>query len=193
MTDPVWWFLLFWLPKYFSATYGLELTGLALPLVIIYLVADVGSIAGGWLSSALLNSGRSLNFARKTALLICALCVTPMLFVSQMDNLWVAVALISLAAAGHQGWSANLYTLVSDTFPRRAVGSVTGFGGMAGSVGGMIAAAGIGHVLQLTGNNYGPLLTTCSFAYLIALAVIHSLSPKLEPAKVDGASAPGAT
>jgi MFS transporter, ACS family, hexuronate transporter len=189
ITDPVWWFLLFWLPKYFSATYGLELTDLALPLVIIYLVADVGSIAGGWLSSRLLKSGRSLNSARKTTLLICALCATPMLLVSQTDNQWVAVAIISLAAAGHQGWSANLYTLVSDMFPRRAVGSVTGFGGMAGSVGGMIAAAGIGHVLELTSNDYGPLLATCSVAYLVALLVIHLLSPRLERANVDGASA----
>jgi ACS family hexuronate transporter-like MFS transporter len=185
LTDPVWWFFLFWLPKYFTETYNLELTALALPLVIIYVAADLGSIAGGWLSSALLKNGRSVNVARKTAMLVCAACVVPMLFASQVHNLWATVALISLAAAAHQGWSANLYTLVSDTFPRRAVGSVTGIGGMAGAVGNMIASAGIGAVLQLTGSNYNPLLTVCSFAYLTALAIIHFLVPRLEPARVE--------
>jgi ACS family hexuronate transporter-like MFS transporter len=193
MTDPVWWFFLFWLPKYFTETYNLELTGLALPLVIIYVAADIGSIAGGWLSSALLKSGRSLNVARKTALLVCALCVVPMVFASRIHSLWATVALISLAAAAHQGWSANLYTLVSDTFPRRAVGSVTGIGGMAGSVGNMIASAGIGVLLQLTGSNYDPLLTICSFAYLSAFAIIHFLLPRLEAANFDEATAPPAT
>ncbi len=185
MTDPVWWFFLFWLPKYFTETYHLELTGLALPLVIIYIAADVGSIGGGWLSSALIKRGRSVNFGRKMAMLVCALCVVPMVFAAHADNLWVTVGIISLAAAAHQGWSANLYTLVSDTFPRRAVGSVVGIGGMAGSVGGMIGAAGIGHLLEITGKNYSPLLTVCSFAYLSALVVIHLLSPRLAPAEVE--------
>lgn len=185
MTDPVWWFFLFWLPKYFTETFNLELTGLALPLVVIYVAADLGSIAGGWLSSALLKSGRSLNAARKTAMLVCASCVVPMVFASQVHSLWATVALISLAAAAHQGWSANLYTLVSDTFPRRAVGSVTGIGGMAGAVGNMIASAGIGVILQFTGSNYSPLLTVCSFAYLCALGIIHWLAPRLEPANVE--------
>jgi MFS transporter, ACS family, hexuronate transporter len=182
ITDPVWWFLLFWLPKFFNEAYGLDLSGLALPLVVIYVVADIGSIGGGWLSSMLLQQGYSLNRARKTAMLACALCVVPMIFAAQFRNLWVTVAIISLAAAAHQGWSANLYTLVSDMFPQRAVGSVVGIGGMAGSVGGMIAAAGIGHVLTLTGNNYAPLLTVCGFAYLLALGIIHCLAPRLEPA-----------
>jgi ACS family hexuronate transporter-like MFS transporter len=185
MTDPVWWFFLFWLPKYFSETYKLELTGLALPLVVIYIAADVGSIIGGWISSALIKQGRTLNVARKTAMLICALCVVPMVFASWVHNLWATVALISLAAAAHQGWSANLYTLVSDTFPRRAVGSVVGIGGMTGAVGNMAAAAGIGYVLQFTGNNYNSLLTVCSFAYVAALGVIHWLVPRLEPAKIE--------
>jgi ACS family hexuronate transporter-like MFS transporter len=185
MTDPVWWFFLFWLPKYFSETCNLELTGLALPLVVIYIAADVGSIVGGWISSALLKRGRSLNVARKTAMLICALCVVPMVFASWVHNLWATVALISLAAAAHQGWSANLYTLVSDTFPRRAVGSVVGIGGMAGAVGNMAAAAAIGYVVDLTGKNYNPLLTICSVAYLCALLIIHWLAPRLEPANVE--------
>jgi ACS family hexuronate transporter-like MFS transporter len=185
LTDPVWWFLLFWLPKFFHETYGLELTELALPLVVIYLVADAGSVAGGWLSSSLIERGYSVNAARKTALLVCGLCVVPMLVASQIHNLWVTVAIISLAAAAHQGWSANLYTLVSDTFPRRAVGSVTGFGGMAGAVGGMVAAAVIGHALQLSGKDYDPLLAVCSVAYLFALLVIHLLAPRLDAAQVE--------
>jgi len=185
ITDPVWWFLLYWLPKFFTTTYDMELTGLALPLVIIYLAADIGSIAGGWLSSSLLKRGFSLNFARKITMLVCAFCVVPMLIASQIHNLWVTVAIISLAAAAHQGWSANLYTLVSDTFPRSAVGSVVGFGSMAGAVGGMAAAAAIGYLLQLTRSDYTPLLAACSFAYLFALFIIHLMMPRLEPAQVE--------
>ena len=189
ITDPVWWFLLFWLPMYFTETFGLELAGLAMPLVIIYVAADVGSIGGGWLSSSLIKRGRSVNFARKAAMGVCALCVVPMLAAAWGPSLWVTVALISLAAAAHQGWSANLYTLASDTFPRRAVGSVVGIGGMAGAVGNMATSAGIGYVLQLTGNNYAPLLAVAAFAYLIALAVIHGLAPRLEPANVESPAA----
>ena len=189
LTDPVWWFLLFWLPKYFSETYGLELTGLALPLVIIYVAADIGSIGGGWLSSWLLKQGKSVNFARKAAMLICALCVVPLLFAAHDFGLWTTVALIALAASAHQGWSANLYTLTSDTFPRSAVGSVVGIGGMAGAVGNMIASAAIGHVLELTGSDYGPLLTVSAFAYLAALGAIHLLAPRLEPAQLGVTSA----
>jgi ACS family hexuronate transporter-like MFS transporter len=189
ITDPVWWFLLFWLPKYFTETFGLELTGLALPLVVIYVAADVGSIGGGWLSSALVKRGRTVNFARKATMGVCAVCVVPILGASWSPGLWVTVALISLAAAAHQGWSANLYTLASDTFPRRAVGSVVGIGGTAGSVGNMISSAGIGYVLHLTGNNYAPLLSFCAFAYLFALLVIHLLAPRLEPADVEARTA----
>jgi ACS family hexuronate transporter-like MFS transporter len=184
MTDPVWWFLLFWLPKYFSETYSLELTGLAGPLIVIYLAADVGSIVGGWMSSALIKRGYTVNRARKTAMLICALCVTPMFFSMWTHSLWLTVTFISLAAAAHQGWSANLYTLASDTFPRQAVASVVGIGGMAGSVGNMITSATIGYVLFATNNNYGPLMAVCSVAYLIALLVIHILVPRLTPANV---------
>ncbi len=185
ITDPVWWFLLFWLPKYFHETFALELTDLALPLVVIYVAADVGSIGGGWLSSSLIQRGYGVNVGRKVAMGVCALCVVPMLIAAWSHNLWLTVGLISLAAAAHQGWSANLYTLASDTFPRRAVGSVVGIGGMAGAVGNMATAAGIGYVLHLTGNNYAPLLAVCAFAYLFALLVIHLLAPTLEPANVE--------
>jgi ACS family hexuronate transporter-like MFS transporter len=179
LTDPVWWFYLYWLGKFLKKNFGIKLEGLALPLVVIYLVADFGSIAGGWLSSALIRRGWSVNAGRKTAMLICALCVVPVPYASQTSNLWVAVGLISLAAAAHQGWSANLFTMVSDMYPRRAVGSVVGLGGMAGALGGMAAAALTGKVLQDTNSNYVPVLLVCGFAYLLALGAIQLLAPKL--------------
>lgn len=185
ITDPVWWFFLYWLPKYFDTTFHLNLNEMMWPLIVIYVAADIGSIAGGWISSAMLKRGVSLNASRKIALLLCAICVTPMLFAAHTQNLWMTVAVISLAAAAHQGWSANLYTLVSDMYPRQAVASVTGFGGMAGAVGGMLAAKGIGRVLEFTGKNYAPLMSACSFAYLLALVLVHLLSPKLEPVQLD--------
>ena len=133
-TDPIWWFFLFWLPKFLNQEYGITLSGLGPPLVVIYLVADLGSIGGGWISSALIHRGWSVNAGRKTAMLACALGVVPIVLVVRAPSLWGAVGLISLATAAHQGWSANLFTLVSDTFPRRAVASVVGIGGFAGSV-----------------------------------------------------------
>src|SRR3954464_12739728 len=151
------------------------------PLVAIYLIADIGSIGGGWLSSRLIQRGWTVNAGRKTAMLACALSVVPMVFASGAKDLWVAVALISVAAAAHQGWSANLYTLVSDMFPKQAVGSVVGFGGMAGAVGGMLIAKLTGYILQATGS-YVPVFLIAAFAYVVALAIIHILVPRLEPA-----------
>ena len=152
MTDPVWWFYLYWIPKFLNENHGLTLGKLGPPLITIYLVADVGSIGGGWLSSHLIKRGMTVNGARKTAMLVCALCVMPIVFASRVSDVWSAVALISLAAAAHQGWSANLFTLASDMFPRRAVGSVVGMGGMAGAIGGMLVATATGHLLQITGS-----------------------------------------
>lgn len=188
MTDPVWWFFLFWLPKYFVETYDLKLTGLAGPLIVIFIAADFGSIGGGWLSSRLMKKGWTVNRARKTAMLICALCVVPMVLAPHTNSLWMTVAIISLAAAAHQGWSANLFTIVSDTFPKRAVATVVGIGGMAGAVGGMAASQGIGHVLHWAKNDYTKLLTITGFAYVAALLVIHLLVPRLQPAKIETAS-----
>ena len=148
MTDPVWWLYLFWIPDFLNRNHGLDLRPVGPPLVVIYLVADVGSIGGGWLSSTLIKRGWTVNAGRKTAMLVCALAVVPMMFASGARELWVAVGLISLAAAAHQGWSANLFTLVSDMFPRQAVGSVVGFGGMAGAVGGMLIAKLTGYMLR---------------------------------------------
>ena len=166
-----------------NRNYGLNLTSIGLPLVVIYLAADVGSIGGGWLSSSLIARGWSVNRARKTAMLVCALAVVPIVFASNAGNLWLAVSLVSLAAAAHQGWSANLFTLTSDTFPRYAVGSVVGFGGMTGAIGGMLIAKVTGYVLQATGS-YVPVFIVAGCAYLVALGVIHVLAPRLEPVRL---------
>jgi MFS transporter, ACS family, hexuronate transporter len=183
LTDPVWWLYLFWIPDFLNRNHGIDLRLIGPPLVVIYLVADVGSIGGGWLSSTLIKRGWSVNAGRKTAMLACALAVLPMMFASGARDLWVAVGLISIAAAAHQGWSCNLFTLVSDTFPRQAVGSVVGLGGMAGAIGGMLIAKLTGYLLQVTGS-YVPVFLIAAFAYLTALAVIHILVPRLEPAKL---------
>ena len=184
LTDPIWWLYLFWVPDFLKRNHGLDLKTMGLPLVVIYLVADVGSIGGGWLSSHLIKRGWSTNAARKTAMLVCALAVVPMLAAAQVKSLWMAVALVSIAAAAHQGWSANLFTLVSDMFPKRAVGSVVGIGGMAGSVGGMLIALVVGAILQKTGS-YVPIFVMAASAYLVALVIIQLLVPQLAPADLD--------
>lgn len=181
MTDPIWWFFLFWLPKFLNAEYGLTLTGLGLPLVAIFLMADVGSIGGGWLAGRFIKRGWSVNRARKSAMLVCALAVTPIVFAVNAQNLWLAVALIGLATAGHQGWSANVFTLTSDMFPRHAVASVVGIGGFAGAVGGMLIATFTGFLLETTGS-YVIVFLMAGSAYLLALAVVHLLAPRLQPA-----------
>jgi ACS family hexuronate transporter-like MFS transporter len=187
MTDPIWWLYLFWIPDFLHRNHGLDLKSIGLPLVVIYLVADIGSIGGGWISSRLLKNGWTPNRARKTAMLICALAVVPIVFAANVSSLWSAVALVSLAAAAHQGWSANLFTTASDMFPRRAVGSVVGIGGMAGAVGGMLIALVVGAILQATGS-YVPIFIIAGSAYLLALLVIHILAPRLDPAPVDEAA-----
>lgn len=186
LTDPVWWFYLFWVPGFLHDQYGLNLTQLGLPLVAIYLAADIGSIGGGWISRGLIGRGWEASRARKTAMLICACAVTPVgLIVFTGGNLWATIGLISLAAAAHQGWSANLFTLPSDTFPRRAVGSVVGFGGMGGSLAGVVVAKVVGMWLDYSHKSYGPLFIWAGSAYLVALLVIHILVPKLRQVELD--------
>lgn len=183
LTDPIWWMFLFWLPDFLVKRHGLDLKTFGPPLVVIYVVSDLGSIVGGWLSSRLIHRGWSINRARKTTMLICAIAVTPIFFAQFVDNLWIAVAIISLATAAHQAWSANLYTLPSDMFPRKAVGSVIGIGGTAGAIGGMIFSLYIGQVLERLGT-YTPIFIVAGSVYMIALAIIHWLSPRLEEAQV---------
>jgi ACS family hexuronate transporter-like MFS transporter len=180
LTDPVWWFYLYWIPNFFRDNHGLDLTTIGPPLIAIYLIADIGSIGGGWLSSTFIKRGWTINRSRKTAMLICALMVTPIIFAANVKSLWAAVALIGLAAAAHQGWSCNLFTTTSDMFPRQAVGSVVGIGGMAGALGGATMAVATGYILQSTGQNYSIIFAIAGTLYLIALLVIHMLAPNLE-------------
>ncbi len=183
LTDPVWWLYLFWIPDFLNRNYQIDLKTVGPPLMAIYLIADVGSIGGGWLSSFFLKRGWSANAGRKTAMLVCALAVLPMVFASSASSLWAAVALVGLAAAAHQGWSANLFTLTTDMFPRQALGSVVGLGGFAGAVGGMLIAKITGYILEASGS-YLPIFFMAAFAYLTALVVIHVLVPRLEPVKM---------
>ena len=183
LTDPIWWVYLFWLPDFLHKRHGLGLKDFGLPLVIVYVMADVGSIGGGWISSSLIKRGWTINAGRKLAMLICALAVVPIVFAAQTSNVWIAVVLIGLAAAAHQGWSCNLFTTTSDMFPRDAVGSVVGIGGMAGAIGGMMIARLVGEILERTGS-YVPIFIIAASAYLVALLIIHLLSPRLEPAKL---------
>jgi ACS family hexuronate transporter-like MFS transporter len=179
LTDPVWFLMLFWLPKYFASTYDVDLKIVLLPMIIMYLLSDFGSIAGGWLSSKLIQSGRSVNFARKMTLLLSGCCVLPLLFVSGLQNMWLAVLLIGIALAGHQSFSSNLLSLPPDMFPKRAVGSVIGLGGFAGGIGGMIMAKSTGLVLDATGGNYTLIFAACTVVYFLAVLAIHLLSPAL--------------
>ncbi|MFC6620437.1 MFS transporter [Novosphingobium panipatense] len=184
LIDPIWWFFLFWLPGYLFDRYDLDLKTFGLPLAAIYLISDVGSIAGGWMSSKLIATGRSPNFARKATMLLCAVCVLPIWFVQGVDNVWTAVLIIGLATAAHQAFSANLYTLPSDVFPRGAVGSVVGIGGTAGAVGGMGMALFAGYILDAT-HSYEVLFAICASAYLLALLAVHVLSPRLRPVSIE--------
>jgi len=186
MTDPFWWLYLFWIPDFLHKKHGLNLLQLGAPLVVIYLLSDVGSVAGGWLSSRMIARGVGVNRARKTALLVCALGVTPVLFASRVESLWQAVALIGLATAAHQGFSANLFTLSTDLFPPPAVVSAVGIGGMAGALGGMLIAQAAGHILSLTGS-YTSLFACAAFAYLGAVGLLQLLVPRLEPARFEPA------
>ena len=178
LTDPIWYFYLFWLPSYFSAKFNLNLSHLGLPLIIIYNVSALGSIGGGWLPEPFRGLGLSPNYARLVAMLVCASLVVPIYTAASVKSVWTAIALISVAAGAHQGWSANLFTTSSDMFPRSAVGSIVGIGGMAGSVGSAIFAFFAGHVLQLT-HSYASLFGISASAYLLALIVLCLLAPGL--------------
>ena len=180
ISDWVWWFFLFWIPDFLSKTHGINLKEVVLPLIIIYAVSSIGGIGGGWISSKFIRMGKSINFARKTTILICALTVLPVMLVSQIPNLWLAVAFISLAAAGHQGWAANIFTIVSDIYPKRAVGTMTGLSGFAGAVGGALSASFVGLVLESTGS-YFLIFLVASSVYMVNWLIIRLSIKEIKP------------
>lgn len=191
LTDPVWWFFLFWLPSYFSSAFNVNLQeSYGLPIIIIYTMVSIGSVGGGWLSSYLIKKGWPVFRARKTSMLIFAVCVLPIMTAKYTSNMWVAVALVGLAAAAHQAWSANIFTTVSDMFPKYAVSSVVGIGGMAGSIGGMLFPLLVGsmldHYKQLGDVNvgYNILFIICGFAYLVAWSIMHFFAPRMEQVSI---------
>lgn len=184
LIDPIWWMYLFWLPEFLAERHHLDLRSFGPPLVAIYVVSDLGSVAGGWMSSRLLRAGFSLNAARKWTMLLCAVLVMPIVAASYVNSLWAAVAIIALATAGHQGFSCNLFTLPSDVFPRQAVGSLIGIGGTAGAIGGMLLAKYAGWVLDRIGS-FTPIFVLAGAVYGVALLVVHLLSPRLAPVRVS--------
>jgi ACS family hexuronate transporter-like MFS transporter len=184
LTNPAWWFYNNWVPSFLNSKFHVSLFAVGLPLILIYLLTDVGSIAGGWVSSALIKSGMDVFPARKIALLICAACTVPVFLAPQLDSMWTAVVLIGIAMAAHQGFSANLFTLVSDTMPRGAVASTVGLGGAISSVAGAFSAAVIGRVLDATHNNYTVVFFACASVYVIATVIIHFILPRRRAAMV---------
>jgi ACS family hexuronate transporter-like MFS transporter len=187
MTDPVWWFYLYWLPKFLDSRFGVHLSTVAVPLIVIYVLADVGSVGGGWLSGALIKRGWSVNRGRKITLLTAALLIVPTMLAPRVGSLWTAVLIVGVAAAAHQWWSANVYTLTSDMFPRQAVGSVVGIGGFFGAAGGVAFQRITGVVLQHNGDNYAPIFVVCGLAYVTALLIVQLLVPRLERANIGPA------
>jgi len=185
LTDPIWWFYLFWLPGFLSARYGLTLAGMAVPLMIVYNVCTVGSLVGGWLPQWFIRRGWSLPHARKTAMFLYALCAVPVVLMGSAHALWQAIALLCVATAAHQAWSANIWTLSSDLFPRSAVASVAGLGACGGSVVMMFFGLFIGFVLQITKGNYTPVFALAGSAYLLAFLIVQLLAPRLEMARFD--------
>ena len=184
ITEPVWWFYLYWAPKFLSSSRGLTLRNVGLPLMIMYAMANVGGLFGGWFSSALLKRGWPVHLARKTAVLASALMVVPVAFDSRAHTVWLAVGILGLAMAGHQSWASNLYAMLADIYPRRAVASITGLTGTGAAIGGMFAAAITGLILRSTGS-YQPILTWASLSYLAVLLGIHLFIPKLDRVQID--------
>ena len=183
MTDPIWWFYLFWLPKWLNESNHIDIAHMGAPLMVIYVMSCIGSVVAGWVSSKLMARTQRPNFARKVTMLVCALCVMPIALLSQVQTLWFAVLAVGLAAAAHQGWSANLVTLVGDVFPKRAVGTVIGIGGVMGMAGSFLFSGVIGETLQRTGQ-YWALFAAGALAYIVALAIMHVLMPRMTPVQL---------
>jgi ACS family hexuronate transporter-like MFS transporter len=184
ITDAIWYFFIVWIAKFLLKQHHVDIKNLGLPFILIYTMADVGSIVGGWLSSGLIHRGYTINHARKVAMLTCILCITPVVFATVVPNPWVAILLLGMATAGHQGFSANQYSIVSDMFPKRAVASVSGFGGTLGYIGASLYAILCGSILDKNHGSYLPLMIVAGTAYLVAFLIIHLLAPRLEPANI---------
>lgn len=178
ITEPVWWFYLYWAPKFLSQTRGLTLRNVGVPLMVMYAIANLGGLFGGWLSSSLLRRGWSVNAARKIAVLVCACFVVPVAFDLYFQQEWVAIGLLALAMAGHQGWASNLFALLADIYPQHAVASITGLTGMGAAIGGTFAATITGFILQKTGS-YEPILIWASMSYLVLLTGLHLAIPRI--------------
>jgi MFS transporter, ACS family, hexuronate transporter len=184
LTDPIWWVWLFWVPGFVNKRFGVDIKGMGLPLVVIYSMASVGAIAGGWLPALFINRGLSVNASRKLAMLACALGVAPVVLAASTTHVWTAVLLIGLACGAHQGWSSNLFTLSSDMFPKRAVGSIVGIGGAMGGIGGFFMANLVGSILNRNAGNYRPIFIIAASMYLLALLIIQIMTPRLERAEI---------
>jgi ACS family hexuronate transporter-like MFS transporter len=186
LTDPIWWFFLFWLPDYFSGTFHLDLKKPGWPLVVVYTTTSIGSIGGGYLSSYLIQKGWTAFKARKTTMFIFAICVLPVITAQYAGNMWFAVSVISLAAAAHQAWSANIFTTASDVFPKKAISSVIGIGGMAGAVGGILFPLIVSNILEYfkeagnKGAGYNIIFIICGCAYIFAWTIMHLMTPKIK-------------
>ncbi len=185
LTDPIWWFYLFYLPKFLNDNYGLDLNHIKYPLIVIYAFASVGSIAGGWLSGFLMNRGYGVNAGRKIALLICALCVVPIMLVPYVGtlfptNAWPAIAIFCLATAAHQGWSANLFSTPTDMFPSTSISTVVGIGGAVGAAGGAFFTWLVSHFFSL---HPMFIFTLAAFAYVVSLVIFQLLVPRLGQSK----------
>jgi ACS family hexuronate transporter-like MFS transporter len=183
LTDPIWWFYLFWIPGYLQSSFHLTLAQSRTPVVLAYGISIIGSVGGGFLSSSLIARGISPNVARKGTMLLCVLCIAPIFATPFIHRLWIVVALLGLATAGHQGWSATLFTLPSDMFPKAAVGSVTGVGGMGGAIGGVLLLLSAGAIVEFT-HSFVTLFVMACLVYPLALLIIHAIAPKLAPARL---------
>ncbi|WP_251047196.1 MFS transporter [Hymenobacter sp. ISL-91] len=198
LTDPIWWFYLFWLPDFLTKQYGLTGTDIALPVALVYVLSSVGSVGGGWIPLRLIKSGMAPFRARQLSMLLIAFCVLPIVFAQRLGqvNMWLAVLVIGLAAAAHQAWSANIFTTVSDMFPKRAVGSVTGIGGMAGGLGGILLSALVQKRMFVHYESIGQLdhayylmFWICGGAYLLAWVLMQAFAPRMEKVNLDEAPA----
>lgn len=182
-TDWVWWFFLFWAPDFLHKTQHIDIKSAVFPLIIIYAMASIGGIFGGALSSRLIKAGRTVDFSRKTAILICAMLILPLVFATQVQSLWIVVALIGLAGAAHQGWASNIFTIVSDIYPKNAVGTMVGLSGFAGAIGGALGASFVGLVLELSGS-YMLIFLIASSMYLLAWVILKIGVPHIQQIKI---------